>query len=120
MFFYSARLELFSSLAFTFYHEYSGISVNFRVSIFLEGRKVTDRVNPAIVSFLAGCQSGERLRFMDARSSIAQAHILARPDKTLGFGIFGMTILSNKNQEGLVGRCLLMQYDFCQAIYNFS
>ena len=78
MFFYSARLELFSSLAFTFYHEYSGISVNFRVSnIFLVGRKVTDRVNPAIVSFLAGCQSGERLRFMDARPPIAQAHILA-------------------------------------------
>ena len=39
---------------------------------------------------------------MDARPPIAQAHILARPNKTLGFGIFGMTILSNKNQEGLV------------------
>ena len=32
-----------------------------------------------------------------------QAHILARPDKKkLGFGIFGMTVLSNKNQEDLV------------------
>ena len=66
------------------------------------GWKVTGRVNPAIVSFLAGCQSGERLRFMDARPSIAQAHILAWPDKKLGLGIFGMTVLSNKNQEDLV------------------
>ena len=102
MFFYSARLELFSSLAFTFYHEYSGISVNFRVSIFLEGRKVTDRVNPAIVSFLAGCQSGERLRLMDARSPIAQAHILALPNKSPGFNMSDMTVLSTKKQEGLV------------------
>ena len=59
-------------------------------------------LNPAIVSFLAGYQSKERLRLIDARPSIAQAHIMARPDKKLGFGIFGMTVLSNKNQEGLV------------------
>ena len=39
---------------------------------------------------------------MDARPSIAQAHILARPAKKLRFGIFGMTVLSNKNQEDLV------------------
>ena len=103
MFFYSARLELFASLAFIFYDEYSGISVNFRVSnIFLVGRKVTDRVNPAIVSLLAGCQSGDRLRFMDARPSRAQAHILARPNKSPGFNMSDRTVMTTKKQEGLV------------------
>ena len=65
------------------------------------GRKVTDRVNPAIVSFLAGCQSGERLRFMDANSSIAQAHILARPNKSPGFNMSDMTVLSTKKRRVL-------------------
>ena len=51
---------------------------------------------------MQGVSQGERLRLIDARSSIAQAHILERPDKKLGFGIFGMTVLSNKNQEDLV------------------
>ena len=62
----------------------------------------TGRVNPAIVSFLAGYQSRERLRLIDAHPSIAQAHILVWSNKTLGSGIFGMTVLSNKNQERLV------------------
>ncbi|MCI5492251.1 MAG: hypothetical protein MR404_07520 [Prevotellaceae bacterium] len=80
---------------------------------------MTDRVNPAIVSFLAGCQSGERLRLMDASSSIAQAHILAWPNKTLGFGMSDMTVLSTK-AGGACGGCLLIQYDFCPTVYNFS
>ena len=80
---------------------------------------MTDRVNPAIVSFLAGCQSGERLRFMDARSPIAQAHILALPNKSPEFNMSDMTVLSTK-AGGSCGGCLLIQYDFCQAVYNFS
>ena len=71
------------------------------VSRFLEGQKVIGRFM-RYCFFLAGYQSRERLRLINARSSIAQAHILTRPDKKLGFGIFGMTVLSNKNQEGLV------------------
>ena len=63
---------------------------------------MTGRVNPAIVSYLAGYQSRERLRLIDARSSIAQAHILAWSNKTLGSDIFGMTVLSTKGLEGLV------------------
>ena len=54
------------------------------------------RVNPAIVSFLAGCQSRERLRLIATGSPIAQAHILVWSNKTLGSGIFGMTVLSTK------------------------
>ena len=54
-----------------------------------------------VVSLLAGCQSGERLRFMDARPSRAQAHILARPNKSPGFNMSDMTVLSTKKQEGL-------------------
>ena len=57
---------------------------------------MTGRFNLAIVSFLAGCHSRERLRLIDDRSSIAQAHILAWPNKTLGSGVFGMTVLSTK------------------------
>ena len=57
---------------------------------------MTGRVNPAIVSFLAGCQSRERLRFIATGSPIAQAHILARPNKTLEFGMSDMTVLSTK------------------------
>ena len=68
----------------------------------------TGRVNTAIVSYLAGYQSRERLRLIDARSSIAQAHILVRPAKKLGFGIFGMTVLSNKKTGGSCGWCLLI------------
>ena len=71
-------------------------SVDFQV-----GQKATGKVL-VIVSFLAGCQSRKRLRLIDARPTREQAHILARPDKKLGLGIFGMTVLSNKNQEGLV------------------
>ena len=63
---------------------------------FQVGREVTGRVNPAIVSFLAGCQSRERLRLIDAHSPIVQAHILARPNKTLEFSISDMTVLSTK------------------------
>ena len=48
------------------------------------------------------CQSRERLRLVDAHPSIAQAHILVWPNKTLEFGKSGMTVLSNKNQEDLV------------------
>ena len=48
------------------------------------GRAVTGRINLAIVSLLVGRQPKERLRLIDARSSIAQALILARPDKKLG------------------------------------
>ena len=66
-------------------------SVDFQV-----GRKVTGRVNPTIVSFLAGCQSRERLRLIDARSSIAQVHILARSDKLPDFSMSDMTVLSTK------------------------
>ena len=36
---------------------------------------MTGRVNPAIVSFLAGCHSRERLRFIDVRHLREQAHI---------------------------------------------
>ena len=63
---------------------------------FQVGREVTGRVNPAIVSFLAGCQSRERLRLIDVHSPIVQAHILARPNKTLEFSISDMTVLSTK------------------------
>ena len=83
------------------------------------GWKVTGRANLAIVSFLAGYQSRERLRLIDARSSIAQAHILARPAKKLGFGIFGMSVLStilggscwqvSVDSVGLLPSCLQFQ-----------
>ena len=63
---------------------------------------MTGRFNLAIVSFLAGCHSRERLRLIDAHPSIAQAHILAWSNKTLGSDIFGMTVLSTKGLEGLV------------------
>ena len=64
---------------------------------------MTGRVNPAIVSFLvAGCQSRERLRLIDAHSPIVQAHILARPNKTLEFSMSDMTVLSTNKPEGLV------------------
>ena len=81
---------------------------------------MTDRVNPAIVSFLAGCQSGERLRFMDARPPIAQAHILARPNKSPGFNMSDKTVLSTKKTGGSCGGCLLIQYDFCPTVFCFS
>ena len=57
---------------------------------------MTGRVHPTIVSFLAGCQSRERLRLIATGSPIAQAHILARPNKTLEFSISDMTVLSTK------------------------
>ena len=63
---------------------------------FQVGREVTGRVNPASISFLAGCQSRERLRLIDAHSPIVQAHILARPNKTLEFSMSDMTVLSTK------------------------
>ena len=66
------------------------------------GWKVTGRINPAIGSFLAECQSRERLRLIDAHPPIAQAHILARPCKLPGFSMFDMNVLSTKKQEGLV------------------
>ena len=62
---------------------------------------MTGRVHPTIVSFLAGCQSRERLRLMDARPPIAQAHILARPNKTPEFNMSDMTVLSTKNRRVL-------------------
>ena len=70
-------------------------SVDFQV-----GQKATGKVL-VIVSFLAGCQSRKRLRLIDARSPIAQAHILARPNKTLEFGKSGMNVLSTKNRRVL-------------------
>ena len=69
---------------------------------FQVGREVTGRVNPAIVSFLAGCQSRERLRLIDARPPREQALILARLCKLPGFSMFDMNVLSTKKQEGLV------------------
>ena len=42
---------------------------------FIVGREVTGRINPALVSFLAGCQSKERLRLIDARSPIASTYL---------------------------------------------
>ena len=65
------------------------------------GKKATGKVL-VIVSFLAGCQSRKRLRLIDARSPIAQAHILVRPCKLPGFSMFDMNVLSTKKQEGLV------------------
>ena len=86
---------------------------------FQVGREVTGRVNPAIVSFLAGCQSRERLRLIDAHSPLVQAHILARPNKTLEFSISDMTVLSTKTGGScwqvsvksvrLLSSCLLIQ-----------
>ena len=57
---------------------------------------MTGRINPAIVSLLVGRQPKERLRFIDAHSPIVQAHILARPNKTLEFSMSDMTVLSTK------------------------
>ena len=65
------------------------------ISSFLVGQKATGKVL-VIVSFLAGCQSRERLRFIATGSPIAQAHILARPYKTFEFGMSDMTVLSTK------------------------
>ena len=39
------------------------------------GRAVTGRINPAVVSFLAGRQPKERLRLIDARSPIASTYL---------------------------------------------
>ena len=50
----------------------------------------------------------------------AQAYILARPNKTPEFRMSDMTVLSNKDQEGLVAGVCWFKYDFCQAVYNFS
>ena len=36
---------------------------------------MTGRINPAIVSFLAGCQLRKRLRLIDARSPIASTYL---------------------------------------------
>ena len=72
---------------------------------------MTGRINPAIGSFLAGCQSRERLRLIDAHPPIAQAHIVARPCKSPGSSISGMTVLSTKKIEGLDGMFLWIQYD---------
>ena len=52
---------------------------------------MTGRINPAVVSFLAGRQPKERLRLIDARSPIAQAHIFVGSNKTPGLG---MSVLS--------------------------
>ena len=62
------------------------------------GKKATGKVL-VIVSFLAGCQPRERLRFIDARSPTAQTHILARPNKTPGFS---MTVLSTTTGESVL------------------
>ena len=70
-------------------------SVDFQV-----GQKATGKVL-VIVSFLAGCQSRKRLRLIDARSPIAQAHSLARPCKLPGFSMFDMNVLSTKNRRVL-------------------
>ena len=70
-------------------------SVDFKV-----GQKATGK-ELVIVSFLAGCQSRKRLRFIDARPPIAQAHIMVQPNKSLGFSISGKTV-SQQKQKGLV------------------
>ena len=36
---------------------------------------MTGKIHPALVSFLAGCQSKERLRLIDARSPIASTYL---------------------------------------------
>ena len=60
---------------------------------------MTGRVNPAIVSFLAGCHSGERLHFIDVRHLREQAHIcfMARRNSRVRHDCF-----VNQKQEGLV------------------
>ena len=70
-------------------------SVDFQV-----GQKATGKVL-VIVSFLAGCQSRKRLRFIDVRPPREQAHILARPCKLPGFSMFDMNVLSTKNRRVL-------------------
>ena len=42
---------------------------------FIVGRDVTGRINPAIVSFLAGRQPKERHHLIDARSPIATTYL---------------------------------------------
>ena len=70
-------------------------SVDFQV-----GQKATGKVL-VIVFFLAGCQSRKRLRLIDARPPIEQAHILARPCKLSGFSMFDMNVLSTTNRRVL-------------------
>ena len=70
-------------------------SVDFQV-----GQKATGKVL-VIVSFLAGCQSRKRLRFIDVRPPREQALILARPCKLPGFSMFDMNVLSTKNRRVL-------------------
>ena len=72
------------------------------VSRFLVGQKATGKVL-VIVSFLAGCQPRERLRFIDARSPTAQTHILAWPNKIPGFS---MTVLSTITGESVLVDCI--------------
>ena len=63
------------------------------------GRAVTGRINPAVVSFLAGRQPHESLRLIDARSPTAQVHILALPNKSPEFSMSDMTVLSTKTRR---------------------
>ena len=68
---------------------------------------MTGRINPAVVSLLVGRQPKERLRLIDARSPIAQAHILARPNKSPDFSMSDMTVLSTKTR----GSCWQVSVD---------
>ena len=68
---------------------------------------MTGRINPAVVSLLVGRQPKERLRLIDARSLIAQAHILARPNKSPDFSMSDMTVLSTKTR----GSCWQVSVD---------
>ena len=77
---------------------------------------MTDRVDSVIVSLLLRCKLRERLRFIDTCFSREQVHIFVRPNQSPEFSMSDMTVLSTKT-GGSCGRCLLIQYDFCQAVY---
>ena len=66
------------------------------------GRAVTGRINPAIVSLLAGRQPKERLRFIDARSPIASTY-LGTTQQITRVQHVGYDRCVNKKNEGLVG-----------------
>ena len=65
------------------------------------GRAVTGRINPAVVSFLAGRQPKERLRLIDARYPIASTY-LGTTQQIIRVQHVGYDRFVNKNQEGLV------------------
>ena len=63
---------------------------------------MTGRINPAIVSFLAGCQLRKRLRLIDARSPIASTY-LGTTQQITRVQHVGYDRFVNKKNEGLVG-----------------